>query len=165
MPNIHRSALHNDIITTPKILNLNVTTAKIADAAVTAVKLAPSALTAANVAPVALTGIGVGVDATFDIPNTAGDYDLALPFKVEFFQMIVIKTGLNGGAGDTVTLKNTATAISNAVSLNVVVGALANASAMDPAQNTVAAAGTLRVSAAKVTNCAARILVHGVVRA
>ena len=164
MPNIHRSALHNDIITTPKILNLNVTTAKIADAAVTAVKLAPSALTAVNVAPAALTGIGVGVDATFDIPNTAGDYDLALPFKVEFFQMVVIKTGSNGGAGDTVTL-NTATAISNAVSLNAVVGAIANASAMDPTQNTVAAAGTLRVSAAKVTNCAARILVHGVVRA
>lgn len=165
MPIIHRSQLHDDIITTAKIKNLQVTTPKIADAAVTAVKLAPNALTAPNVASAALTGIGIPVVATFEIPNTAGDYDVVLPAKLEVYGMTAIKVGNNGGAGDSVTLKNLATAISNAVSLNSSVGALATASTMDPAQYTVSAGGTLRVTAAKVTHCGCHITVNGVIRA
>tara|TARA_R110000868_G_scaffold142096_3_gene359225 strand:+ start:1235 stop:1732 length:498 start_codon:yes stop_codon:yes gene_type:complete len=165
MPIIHRSQLHNDIITTAKIKDLQVTALKLADSAVTAAKLAPNSLTVPDVASAALTGVGIPVAVTFEIPNTAGDYDVVLPAKMEVYGMTTIKVGSNGGAGDSVTLKNLATAISNAVSLNSSVGALATASTMDPAQYTVSAGGTLRVTAAKVTHCGCHITVTGVIRA
>ena len=155
MPNVRKSMLHTSIVTA----------ANIVDATITAAKLAPSSLTVGNVASAALTGIGLAVCATFEIPNTAGDYDLVIPLKIEFSDMTAVKTTGNGGAGDTVRLKNGATVISDALSLNAVTGSIVWAGAMDPTQNIVAAGGTLRVTAVKATNCACHVTVYGVVRA
>jgi hypothetical protein len=155
MPNIRKSMLHTLIVGTANLI----------DASVTAAKLAANALTPASVAVTPATGIGVTVTATFEIPNTAGDYDLVLPAKIEWADMTAVKTLGNGGAGDTVRLKNGANNLSNALSLNAVVGTIVWADSNDPAYNTVASGGTLRVTAAKATNCACHITVYGVVRA
>lgn len=155
MPNIHRSALHDGIISTTKIL----------DGSVTASKLSGTSVTTSAIAPVALAAWGPYVSYTLDLADTAGDTDVILPFKFELLEVQVIKTGSNGGAGDTLTVKAGATAITNAVSLNITNKATAWAGAIDTAQSTIAKAGTLRLTLAKATNCACRVTLAGSIRA
>jgi hypothetical protein len=155
MPNIHRSQLHDSIITTAKVL----------DGAITASKLSGTAVTTSAIAPVALAAWTPYVSYTLDLADAAGDTDIVLPFKFELLEVQVIKTGANGGAGDTMTVKNGATAISNAISLNLVNKVTAWAGAIDTAQSTIAKAGTLRLTLAKVTNCACRVTLAGSIRA
>lgn len=94
-----------------------------------------------------------------DVADTAADYDLTVPYKVKVLDVYAMKTTANGGSGDTVTLKNGSTAISNAMSLNINDQLLARATSINDAQQVVAAGGTLRVTAAKVTNCACSVFV------
>jgi hypothetical protein len=105
---------------------------------------------------------GIPVVHRLTIADAAGDTDIVLDHKTRVIEAWAVKTGANGGAGDTATLKNGATAISNAISLNVTDKSIARAGEIDDAQHEIAAGGTLRVTAAKVTNCACEFYVLGI---
>lgn len=105
---------------------------------------------------------GVPVLHRINIADGAGDTDVTLVHKTRIIDVWVVKTAANGGAGDTVTVKNGATAISDAISLNINDKAVARAGTIDDAQHEIAAAGTLRVTAANVTNNACIVYVLGI---
>ena len=101
----------------------------------------------------------------YSIGDAAGNTDIVLTHKTEITDIEVIKTAGAGGAGDTVQLFNGASAISNAMSLNVADQAVVRAGTIDDAQNVVAAAGTLRVTIvdgnAGATDLSCRVIVTG----
>lgn len=78
----------------------------------------------------------------FLIPNAAtADYDIVVDGKFEVVDVIVRKDG--AGAGNTVQIKNGATAITDAIAA-AVDKAVTRAGTIDTASNVVAAGGTLR---------------------
>lgn len=180
MPNIGPSKIHDDAVQarhlapdavsaetiadgsviTDKLANNAVTTDKIEDGAVTADKLANNSVYSPSIATVADNNAGQMITVPLALPNVAGDVDVVLPFKAEVVGVQAWKRGAPGGAGDTVTIKNGATAITNAISLNIVDNAPATASTLDDAASTIASGGTLRATVAKATNTQALVLVQ-----
>ena len=146
---VRNSMIHDDAVTASKIKADSVTTAKIKDSAITGAKLQAIA----EVRP------GPGMDITFAIPNTAGNYDFTAEFAFEVVDATVQKRGNNGGAGDTITIQKSASAITNAMSINVSDQALVRASAINDTNATFAVGDVLRVAAAKVTDCQALVIV------
>lgn len=99
------------------------------------------------------------------VPDGAtGDVDITLTHKTRVIDILVVKTTAAGGASDTITVKNGATAITNAMDLNVADKALVRAGTIDDAQWDIAAAGTLRVTRTKASmaNVACIVYVHGI---
>lgn len=88
------------------------------------------------------------------IPDTAGDYDVVITRKCVFRGLNGIKGPVNGGAGDTITVKNGTNAITNAISLNLSANDKFSDSTIDPTYYVFNAGDTLRITAAKVTSCA-----------
>lgn len=88
------------------------------------------------------------------VPNASGDVDFTVPYKVKVIDVFAMKTAANGGSGDTVTVKNGSTAISNAMSLNINDQLLARATSINDASQVIEAGGTLRATGASSTNCA-----------
>jgi hypothetical protein len=120
-----------------------------------------------NLADNAVVG-GVEVTTIVAVPDGAtGDVDVVLTNKTEITSIEVIKTAGAGGASDTITVKNGATAITNAMDLNVADKVIVRPSTIDDAATVIAAAGTLRVTRTKVSaaNVACRVIVRGVRRA
>lgn len=110
------------------------------------------AMTYAAAAP----AVGVPLVAMFEIPDAASaDYDIAVPEAIEVLDVLAQKTGANGGAANTVQVKNAANAISDALSLNINDQALARAAAINDANSRIAAGGTLRLSTVKAGGNAA----------
>lgn len=95
------------------------------------------------------------------IADSAGDTTVVLTHKTRIIDFYAVKTSTAGGAGDTLTLKNVATAITNALDLNVADKAVVRAGTIDDAQWEVAAGANLVVTAAKNTSCAAEVVVVG----
>jgi predicted RecA/RadA family phage recombinase len=114
-----------------------------------------------NVANANIIG-GIPVLHRVNIADGAGDTDVVLTHKTRVVEVWAVKTAANGGAGDTVTVKNGATAITDAMSLNINDKLIVRAASIDDAQHEIAAAGTLRVTAANVTNNACTVYVLGV---
>lgn len=99
------------------------------------------------------------------IPDAPGDvdYDVVLEVKFEVVDVIVRKSGV--GAGNTITVKNGATAITDAI-VAATDKAVTRAGTIDPAQATVLAQGTLRVTAHRAAgSMAALVTVVGYPRA
>ena len=94
------------------------------------------------------------------IPDAAGDYDVPITRKVVFRGVNGIKGSANGGAGDTITVKNGTHAITNAISLNLSANDKFSDSTIDPAYYVLNAGDTLRITAAKVTSCACILELH-----
>lgn len=118
----------------------------------------------ANVANANVIG-GVPVTHTVDVADGAtGDVDVVLTHKTQVTDVKVIKMVAAGGASDTVTVKNGATAITNAMDINVADKILVRAGSIDDASNQIAAAGTLRITRTKVSaaNVACRVEVTGI---
>ena len=105
---------------------------------------------------------GLPVLHRIDIADGAGDTDVTLTYKTRVLDVWAVKTAANGGAGDTVTIKNGATAITDALDLNAVDKTVVRAGTIDDAQHEIAAAGTLRVTAANGTNNACTVYVLGI---
>lgn len=124
-------------------------------------------LRVANLADNAVIG-GVEVVTVVAVPDAAtGDVDVVLTHKTEVLSVEVIKTGAAGGASDTITVKNGATAITDAMDINVADKTVVRPTTIDDAQTVIAAAGTLRVTRTKASgaNAACRVIVRGVRRA
>lgn len=138
------------------------------DAALDALEAGTSeaSLTGANVAVLAQNAVigGIEVCHTFDIPDAAdADYDIVLTAKTEIFGVVCIKDA--AGAGNTVTVKNGATAITD-VMATAVDKTVTRAATIDKAQRIIAAGGTLRCSVHRAAGSGAvQVFVTGVRRA
>lgn len=120
-------------------------------------------LSARNVGVMAPNNLVAGLEIIHDITiaDATGDTTLVVAFKFRVTSVSVLKTTANGGAGDTVTVKNGSTAITNAISLNAVAKTLVPTTTLDPAQTDVLAGGTLTVTAAKSTSVACQVRIKG----
>jgi hypothetical protein len=96
--------------------------------------------------------------------GTTGDVDVVLTHKTLVTKIWLVKKAAAGGSSDTITVKNTATAISDAMSINVADKVVVNAGTIDDAQATISAGGTLRVTRTKASseNVACEVYVLGV---
>ena len=111
-----------------------------------------------NVADANVIG-GIPVLHRIDIADAAtGDVDVVLTHKTRVVDAWVVKTAGAGGAANTVQVKNGASAISDAMSINIADQAVARAAAIDDAQHEIAAGGTLRVTRTKAGGNAACIV-------
>lgn len=170
MPRLTSATVGADTITTTELADDAVATANIANLAVTAGKLEAGAASAGLygtqvrfTADANIIG-GIPVIHRVDSPNSAtGDTDVVLTHKTLILDVWLIKTGAAGGASDTITVKNGATAITDAIDINVADKIVKRAGTIDDASNAIAAAGTLRVTRTKVSaaNVACTVLVLG----
>lgn len=116
----------------------------------------------ANVANANVVG-GLPVLHRVTIPDAAGDTTVVLTNKTRVLDFWFVKTAANGGAGDTITLKNVATAITDALDLTTATDKkIVRATTIDDAQHEIAAGANMVISAAKVTSCGGEAYVLGV---
>jgi len=121
----------------------------------------------ANLADDAVIG-GIPVITVVAIADGAtADKDIVLTHKTEIIDVIIMKTAGAGGASDTITVKNTATAVTNAMDINVADKTVVRAGTIDDASNVIAAGGTLRITKTKVSaaNVACKVTIVGIRRA
>lgn len=100
------------------------------------------------------------------VPNTAANYDIVPVNKIAVVSATVIKAAgsTTGGASDAITVKNGTTAITDAMSLNTVAAkSVVRNAQIDLANNVIAAGGTLRVTAAKTTDCSCTVFIKALV--
>jgi hypothetical protein len=91
-----------------------------------------------------------------DIADAAtGDVDVTVTNKIRVIDVHVVKTTGAGGAANTIQVKNGASAITDAISINISDNVVARAGSIDDAQHEIAAAGTLRVTRTKAGGNAA----------
>lgn len=85
------------------------------------------------------------------LPDAAGDVDIVLKSKFQLTEVLLRKVGgATGAFANTIQVKNLATAITEAVSINGAAdNALLRATSVDDATDTVAAGGTLRFTTVK----------------
>lgn len=95
--------------------------------------------------------------------DATGDVDTVLTHKTMITDILVLKTGGAGDAGDTIQVKNAATAITDAMSINVADKIIVRPSTIDDAQQTIAAGGTLKITRTKASaaNVACVVIVQG----
>lgn len=170
MPNVRRSMIHDGAVGATQLAagaigstalaDGSVTATKIGTGAVTSTKLADQAVVPNALANVAATGIGCEFVVSMTIPDSAGDVDVTIPVKAEVIAVTAIKRTSLGQNGDQVTIKNGASAITNAISLNLADNATTGATSIDDATSTISANGTLRATSAKATNCSALVIVR-----
>lgn len=102
----------------------------------------------------------------FSIADAANaDYDIVVADKVEVIDVTVQKRGGAGGAGGTVTVKNAADAITDAIDINDADKTLSRPTTIDDAFSTINAGGTLRVSVNDAANSAVMVTVLCLLRA
>lgn len=103
----------------------------------------------ANVANANVIG-GVPIIFRVDLPDAAGDVDVVSTHKVRIIDAKVVARGTNGSNANTVQVKNGATAITDAMSLNSkVAGDIVRAASLAFAAHEVAGSGTIRLTTAK----------------
>lgn len=159
-----------DTITTTELADDAVATANIADLAVTAAKLEVGA------AGDGITGLHVQFAANANVigavpvmhrvtiaDGVTGDTDVTLTHKTLVTDVWLVKTTGDGGASDTITVKSTGNAITNAISINIVDTTMARAGTINDANATIAAGGVLRVTRTKASaaNVACEVYVLG----
>ena len=106
------------------------------------------------VAPLAdaATVAGIMLVHRIDVADAAtGNVDVTLTYKERVIDAWLVKTGGAGGASDTIQVKNGATAVSDAMSINVAQKAVVRAATIDDAAWEIAAGGTLRVTRTKAS--------------
>lgn len=148
------------MIGTNELQLLAVDTGQLAANAVTAAKITAAILVGTQVAVVANGNVvgGIPVMHRVTCTNLTGDVDVTLTHKTRIVDVHCIGTA-TGGAADTVTVKNGATAITNAIDMNVADQTVVRVGTIDDAAYEIAAAGTLRVSGASAVN--AEVVITG----
>lgn len=142
-------------------------TAKFAAGAIDASLIKSATLDGTQVKVVADANVigGLYVMHRIDVADGAtGDVDVTLTHKTRVFDVVVIKTAGAGGASDTITVKNGANAITNAMDINVADKTVVRPTTIDDAQWEIAASGTLRVTRTKASaaNVACTVYVRGI---
>lgn len=147
-------------VITDRLDDLAVTAAKIAAGAVTQAKVSANSLDGTvvkNVADVNTEGAILIVHRVTAAALSA-DVDVILTHKTRIIDVVAVATAA-GAAADTITVKNGANAISNALDLNVADKTVVRAGTLDDAQWDIAAGGTLRVTGASAVN--AEVFIYG----
>ncbi len=137
--------------------------------AIAAAGITDAVLTGAKAAVVADDAVVGGIPVVLNIAIADGvtaDKDIVLTHKTEILEVVVQKRGAAGGASDTIQLKNTADAITNALDINVADKTIVRPGTIDDAFSTIAAAGTLRITMTKASaeNTACQVTIFGVRR-
>ena len=153
--------LANDAVETAKILNANVTAAKLAAGAAaegiygTLVRFVADANVIGGIPVLHRVAVADGVTA---------DVDVVLTHKTLVTDVWLVKTAGAGGANDTIQVKSTGNAITNAMDINVADQTVVRAGTIDDARHEIAAGGILRVTRTKVAaaNVACVVYVLGV---
>lgn len=107
---------------------------------------------------------GIPVVHRIDVADGAtGDVEVTLTHKTLITDVMVIKTAGAGDTGDTITLKNVATAITDAMSIAVADKIVVRPTTIDDAQTTITAGTNLVVTRTKASaaNAACLVIVHG----
>jgi hypothetical protein len=105
-----------------------------------------------TIAPNTVVG-GIHTLRYFEIAAAAAaDYNIVVTYKTVITRVQVHLIGA-GVVGSTVTVQNAADPISEALDTSGILGTLVHGGWIDPAHNTIAAGGTLRVSAAGAGGC------------
>ena len=98
-----------------------------------------------------------------DVADVAGDTDVVLTYKTRIIDVVVIKTVTMGGFGDTITVKNGTTPITNDISLSLNDQWIGRVSSIDDASHEIAAGGTLRLTTVKgTTSVSCIVYVYGI---
>lgn len=106
---------------------------------------------------------GLLVIHQIDIADASADTDVVLTHKTRIIDAWFVNSGIAAhAANDTLQLKNGASAITGAVAKTATVDAIRRFDILTAATRTIAAAGTLRVTAVKDTNVAATVFVLGI---
>lgn len=123
------------------------------------VSLLSAALTAAHAAVVGNVNTSGGIPVLFRITASAltGDVDVVMTHKIRVLDVWCVQTAA-GGAGDTITVKSTANAITDAIDCNKSDAVISRAGTIDDANHEIAAAGILRVSGASAVTCQVYVL-------
>jgi len=159
-----------EVIHTPSpgagtLVDGTITTAKLADGAVTEAKIAAASLTGLIAKVVADDNVigGLMVLHRIDVADASGDTDVTLTHKTRVIDAWALNTGIAAHAStDTWQVLNGASAISDAVAKTATVNAITRIGTIDPAEAEIAAAGTLKITAAKTTNAAVTVYVLGI---
>lgn len=152
--------LANDAVETAKIKNVNVTAAKLEVGAAAAGLYGTQVRFAADANVIGAIPVMHRVDVA---DGVTGDVDVALTHKTLVTDVWLVKTAGAGGAGDTITVKSTATAITDAIDINVADKVMKRAGTIDDSSATIAAGGILRVTRTKsaAANVACTVFVLG----
>jgi hypothetical protein len=123
-------------------------------------------LTGTQVANVADANVIGGIQIAHRVAVADGvtaDIDVVLTHKTLVTGIEVIKGQAAGGASDTITVKNAAAAITDAMSINVAAKTVVRPTTIDDAQITIAAGGTLRITRTKASaaNVGCTVIVRG----
>ena len=153
--------LANDAVETAKIKNVNVTAAKLE------VGAAAAGLYGTQVRFVADANVIGGIPVLHRVAvadDVTGDVDVVLTHKTLVTDVWLVKTAGAGGANDTIQVKSTGNAITNAMDINVADQTVVRAGTIDDARHEIAAGGILRVTRTKVAaaNVACVVYVLGV---
>lgn len=98
---------------------------------------------------------GIPVLFTLNIADASADTDIVTTYKLKVIDFFFLNTGIGAhAANDTVQVKNSTNAITDAVAKTATVNKVVRASTINPANSTISAGGTLRVTAVKDTNVA-----------
>lgn len=120
---------------------------------------------AGKVADANVIGVSPVVHRIAIANGATANTDVVLTHKTRIFDVTVIKTAGAGGAGDTITVKNSTNAITDAIDINVADKVVKKAGTIDDAYFEIAAGGTLRVAmvngAAGGNNTACEVVVEG----
>jgi len=121
--------------------------------------LAADAQTGANVAPVANVNTVGGIPVLYRITAAAlsADVDVVVAEAIRVIDAWCIATAA-GGAGDSITVKNGSTAITNAMDLNVSDNVVVRAGTIADAAHEIAAGGTLKITGASAVNAEVYVL-------
>lgn len=114
-----------------------------------AVTLAAADLTGAHAANNAAANVigSIPVIHRITVPaGTTGDVDVTLTHKTLVTDCWLYKTTAAGGGAGTIQVKNGASAISSAMSIDINDAVIARTTSIDDAANSIAAAGTLRIT-------------------
>lgn len=158
--------IKNATITVTQLANDAVETAKIKNGEVTQAKLTAASLDGTVAKVVADANVIGGIPVVHRIAVADGvtaDVDVVLTHKTLVTDVHLVKTAGAGGATDTITVKNAANAITNALDINVADKVVVRAGTIDDAQHEIAAGGTLRVTRTKnsANNVACVVYVTG----
>lgn len=127
----------------------SLTTALLADSAVTQAKIAPNALDATVAKNLTDNAAIAGLMLVYSIAVPAGatgDVDVTVTHKVRVTDIWLVKRNAAGGGIGTIQVKNSASAISDAMSINVADNVVVACATIDDATRDVPAGGTLRVT-------------------
>ena len=154
LPRLMATLLDIEQLAAKNIDDLNIrdgslTTALFADGSVTQVKVAAGSLDATVAKTVADNAVTAGIQLIRSVAVPAGatgDIDVVLTHRERIADVWLVKRNAAGGGAGTITVKQGANAITNAMSIDVADQTVVACATIDDAFRDIPAGGTLRIT-------------------